>query len=264
MLPEANQPAVAVYTSVFGDFEKVWPPLHPTSSTRYFLISDSKKAVPGWRLVHVDTAKFRSPRLGNRRQKMLFHETLDGVCASVYIDANVRTIAPLDALFAAFLASGADLGMYRHYARASVNDEARACIARDKVESAVAVDEELRFYESLGFPDAEGMWEGSVIFKNHQSPKLPAAMKEWWSLYSRFRTRDQFSLPFVIWKHKLTVFDLDEVKPSREYFFVRLQHSTKGVFNRLARYAQARAPENAGWKVVYGLAKFLNRHANRG
>jgi len=250
----------AVYTSVFGGFEKVWPPLHPAAPTRYVLVSDSPRVVPGWELVKVDPIEFESPRLANRRQKMLFHQDLSGVSVSLYIDANVRPIAPLGPLFAAFIDSGADLGMYRHYARASVKDEARACVARDKVANAETVEEELALYASLGFPDKEGLWEGSVIFKNHQSPRLAKAMNEWWDLYSRFQTRDQFSLPFVIWKHELKIFNLDDVTPGREHFFIRLQHSTSGIANCLARYTQARASESAGWKFIHQLAQgFIRR-----
>ena len=190
---------------------------------------------------------------------MLFHRSLPSTGISVYVDANVRPIESLVPLFEAFSESGADVGMYRHYARASVHEEARACLHRNKIDNPAALKEELKLYDSAGFPDKGGMWEGSVIFKRHDSPGLSAAMEEWWELYSRFDTRDQFSLPFVIWKHGLSVFDLDDHKPGREHYFVRLQHSQAGMKNRLARYLQARAPENAVWRTLQRVARSLAR-----
>jgi hypothetical protein len=260
---EEQKSGLAVYTSVFGRYGRVWPPLHPDPLTRYLLVSDAGEDVPGWELVPVDSRLFDSARLANRCQKMLFHTHLSSVRASVYIDANVRPVAPLGPLFSAFIASGADLGMYRHYARSTVRDESRASVARKKVQDLGALDEEIGFYAAQGFPDSGGMWEGSVIFKNHDSPKVLGAMEEWWALYSRFRTRDQFSLPFVIWKHGLQVFDLDGVTPPREHFFVRLQASSAGLSNRLARYAQARERENATWGQIYRLGKSLGRLGRR-
>jgi len=188
---------------------------------------------------------------------MLYYQRLPSEGLSVYVDANVRPINNLLPLFEAFEESGADLGMYRHYARSSVRDEAQACLFRNKVDNPDAVAEELGFYEDAGFPDTGGMWEGSVIFRRHSSEDLHSAMEEWWNLYSKFQTRDQFSLPFVIWKHGLTVYDLDEHSPGREHYFVRLQHSQAGIKNRLARYLQARAPENSFWSTLQRLARSL-------
>jgi len=246
-----------LYSCVVGDFEHSWSPIRQPPSMRTILISDSDDATSGWSEHHAPVGEYGSSRLANRFHKMLFYRSLAPEGFSVYVDGNVRPIESLAPLLRAFRESGADLGMYRHYARASVHEEAHACLHRNKVDNPAALQEELKLYEDAGFPDSDGMWEGSVIFKRHDSSRLLAAMEEWWELYSRFQTRDQFSLPFVIWKHGLTVFDLDDHKPGREHYFVRLQHSQAGIRDRLARYLQARAPENAVWKNLQKAARSL-------
>jgi hypothetical protein len=190
---------------------------------------------------------------------MLFQESLGGCTSTLYVDANVRPVADLSDLFQIFEASGADLAMYPHYARASVRAEAQACLVRNKVAHPERVPEELAYYEEAGFPDTGGMWEGSVIFKNQRSQLLEAAMREWWELYSRYETRDQFSLPFVIWKHGLSVLNLDDQAFGREHYFARLQHSSNGLGNRLARYLQARALENQLWSAAHKVGRSLKR-----
>lgn len=251
-----------IYTSVFGGYERVWSPLRQDPAAHCVLLTDDIADTPGWEKESGAPKTYDSPRLANRFQKMLYFRTLPHEGVSVYVDANVRPINSLSPLFDAFQASGADLGMYRHYARASVSAEARACLLRNKVDNPAALEEELAFYTDSGFPDSGGMWEGSVIFKKHSSRPLLAAMEEWWELYSRFQTRDQFSLPFVIWKHGLTVFDLDSHSPGREHYFVRLQHSQQGLRNRTARYLQARAPENWLWRTLYLLAQRIAKAQN--
>ncbi len=248
-----------LYSSVFGAFEHPWAPLRQPWNIHTTLISDAEPSPIGWSENNSPSQDFGSPRLNNRHHKMLYYMSLSPEGVSVYIDANVRAINNLLPLFKAFEESDADLGMYRHYARSSVRDEAQACLLRNKVDNPDAVAEELRFYEDAGFPDTGGMWEGSVIFRRHSSEALHSAMEAWWSLYSRFQTRDQFSLPFVIWKHGLTVYDLDEHSPGREHYFVRLQHSQAGIRNRLARYLQARAPESAFWRTLQHVARSLAR-----
>ena len=248
-------PRAHIYTSVFGAFEEPWPPLRQSPSIHTELISDADESPSGWSKKYSPSQDFGSPRLNNRHHKMLHYTSLSPEGVSVYVDANVRPINNLLPLFEAFQESGADIGMYRHYARSSVRDEARACLLRKKVDNPDAVADELKFYEDAGFPDKGGMWEGSVIFRRHSSQALHGAMQEWWDLYSRFQTRDQFSLPFVIWKHGLKVYDLDEHSPGREHYFVRLQHSQAGIRNRLARYLQARAPENLFWSSLQRIAR---------
>ena len=250
---------LAIITSVFGQFEKVWRPIHQPPEIQSILVTDLASGTSHWEKAIPASRLFSTPRLANRFHKMLHFTKLSLEGLSVYLDGNVRPINNLLPLFEAFEESGADIGMYRHYARASVREEAHACLQRKKVDNPEAVAEELRFYADAGFPDTGGMWEGSVIFRRHSSPRLRDAMEDWWDLYSRFQTRDQFSLPFVIWKHGLKVYDLDEHSPGREHYFVRLQHSQAGIRNRLARYLQARAPENFFWSALQHAARSLDR-----
>lgn len=245
------------YTSVFGDYEPIWPPHQPDSAVDYVLVSDTTTPVRGFTHHGVDPSSFETPRLANRFQKMRFHEGLPADHLSVYIDANIRPVASLLPLLESFDTSGADIGLYRHYSRHSVRSEAKACVKRNKVEHPEAVEPELSFYDSEGFPDEDGLWEGSIIVKRHDSTRLDTAMAEWWELYSRFQTRDQFSLPYIIWKHGLQVFDLGGDPVGLPKPFVHLQHAHTTPRHRLARYLQARAPENAFWRNLQRLARSL-------
>jgi hypothetical protein len=253
-----NHPRLTCYTSVFGNFEPVWSPFKPEHGVRFILVTENTGKTKGWSSHYVSLNDFDSVRLANRFQKMKFHESLPVDETSVYIDANIRPIASLHPLQSVFEESGADIGLYRHYSRTSVQSEAKACLRRGKVKDAHAVHRELNFYESEGFPDQGGLWEGSIIFKRHSSAKLRDAMQEWWELYSRFHTRDQFSLPYVIWKHQLAVCDLGEGASGLEKPFVHLQHSHSGPKSALARYLQARAPENWFWKQLHSAARSLD------
>ena len=240
-----------IYSSVFGDFETAWAPLNQPITPRPILITDRLRIDPRWDVRASSVQNLPTPQLANRAQKMLFFSRLPHPGRSVYLDGNVRAITDLTPIFNAFGESGADMALYPHYARSSVRAEAEACLQRNKVRYPDRVGAELDLYSNEGFPDNAGLWEGSVIFKNHQSPKLAAAMSEWWELYSRFENRDQFSLPFIIWKHGLTVLNLDTLSHGREHYFHRIQHSSDGLINRTARYLQARAPESSFWSSLH-------------
>lgn len=239
---------VLCYSSVFGGFERVWPALEMRAEWKYCVISDENLQLRGYQTVVIPAGNFGSPRLANRYQKMLFG-TDDFLGVSIYVDANVRILRDLKPLVDEFVKSGADMGMYRHYARHSVAAEAEACVRRKKVDNPANVELELAHYESAGFKDDRGMWEASVILKNHRSRKLEPAMSEWWSLYSRFQTRDQFSLPFIIWKNEIEVFDMELMGEARDTYFARLPHASVGTFNRLSRWLRARSLEGGFWRL---------------
>lgn len=253
----ATKTPIICYSSEVGNFERVWDPAVTDQYFHYQLASDRHHKCKVWETRRIKTEEFASPRLANRFQKMLYSDSLPRAGFSIYVDANVRIVSSLKPVLEAFERSGADIGLYPHYSHKTLAEEVSMCVRRGKVANPSNALHEIDHYSQSGFPDSGGMWEGSVIFKRHDSSRLLAAMEEWWELYSRFQTRDQFSLPFVIWKHGLTVFDLDDHKPGREHYFVRLQHSQAGIRNHLARYLQARAPENAFWRNLQRLARSL-------
>src|SRR5690606_3608854 len=85
----------------------------------------------------------------------------------------------------------------------SVAAEVETCISAGKNRDSVAARQELAAYVAEGFPDDEGLMEAGVLLKNHRHSHLDAAMDLWWSLFERYQNRDQFSLPYVLWKTKL-------------------------------------------------------------
>ena len=51
---------------------------------------------------------------------------------------------------------------------------------------------------------------GSTAFIYRNTPKVQSALEDWWALQSRYFTCDQIQLPYVLWKHGLSVSVLDE------------------------------------------------------
>lgn len=98
------------------------------------------------------------------------------------------------------MSSGSCLGLFRHPLRSSVREEAQSCLATGKIKDADALDRELSLYREQGFLDDMGLVECTIHFKNHRHAGLADAMELWWSLFERFDTRDQVSLPYVLWR----------------------------------------------------------------
>jgi hypothetical protein len=170
----------------------------------YVLVTDDPEMrVPGWHTHVIDNDQYKSTRAANRYFKMLPHRAFPEFDYSLYIDGNIRLLSDVKPVFDEFIASKACLGLFPHPLRNSVKEEVEACLQAGKVVDNDNLQRELAHYRQERFPDNVGLIEASVILKNHRHPGLDRAMEAWWHMFERFETRDQFSLPFVLWKTKV-------------------------------------------------------------
>ena len=194
-----------IFTAVFENYDKVFPALHNVRGVDCVLFTDSPSLrVAGWRTLPVDIRAFASGKAANNHYRALAHWYLSDYDTSLYIDGNVRVIRPTLKLFSEFEASGADLGIFPHPERNTVSEEIAACAVLGLAEEDVMRAE----YEANaddGFGDDFGLFDCSIDFKNHTSPRLHAAMEHWDRLFQHYKTRNQLSLPYIIWKYGLIV-----------------------------------------------------------
>lgn len=189
-----------VYTAVFGGYDRVFPPLHPEPGIDYVIVTDDAAlTVPGWRTHVIAPGAQGVAKTANLQFKALMHRELPGYDASLYIDGNIRLIGRTSEVFTRFLAGGAALGVYRHPLRDTVAAEVEACIAAGKADP-VKLRAELAAYQADGFLDDQGLIEATILLKNHRAPALDPAMGLWRDLFQTYQTRDQISLPVVVWK----------------------------------------------------------------
>ncbi|WP_456375030.1 glycosyltransferase domain-containing protein [Thiolapillus sp.] len=190
-----------VYTCVFGGYDLIFPPAVVEAEIDYIIITDDPQLqVRGWRSKTVSTTEFANPQLANRYYKMLGHREFPGYDCSLYVDGNIRLLGKTSKLLRAFCSSGAVLGLFQHPHRKNIREESLACVTQGKIVRENNLHRELEYYAKDGFSDQGELVEAGVLLKNHLDPKLDEAMSLWWELYSRFATRDQISLPYVLWK----------------------------------------------------------------
>jgi hypothetical protein len=190
-----------VYTCVFGGYDLVLPPVHVERTIDYLIVTeDPKLRVRGWRTLVVSTERFDSLPLANRYYKMLGYREFPGYDCSLYLDGNIRLLGKTSDLLNTFCSDGAGLGVFRHPLRNNIQEESRACVASGKIAEGGSLETELGFYEREGFKADEQLFEAGILLRNHANPDLDETMSLWWKQYSRFRSRDQISLPYALWK----------------------------------------------------------------
>ena len=199
-----------VYTCVFGGYDRIFPPVARDPRVDYVVVTDRPTpAIRGWETRHADPGEIGNPRLANRYFKILGHQVFSDYDASIYVDGNIRLLYSPRELLERFCRKDVALGLFRHPQRSSVADEVTECVRRKQVRDASTAIAELQNYRAEGFDDSLGLMEAGVILRNHRHPELDRAMRDWWRLFEKYQSRDQFSLPFVLWKNNVphTIFE---------------------------------------------------------
>jgi Protein of unknown function (DUF616) len=190
-----------VYTCVFNRYDRVYPPVIVERDVDYVIVTeDASMKTEGWRLHLVDASGFSSPKAANLYHRALIHRVLPGYDLALYIDGNIRLIGNTSRLWDEFSTADHALRLFHHPLRKSVKEEAKVCISNQKISIPSKVAIELNEYEEAGFMDDQGLVETTIMLRNHRHPDLDAAMELWWQLFQRHQTRDQLSLPYVLWK----------------------------------------------------------------
>lgn len=92
----------------------------------------------------------------------------------------------------------ADLLLFKHPDRKCVYSEIQAC-AGWGLDDPQTLQRQHQFYKTVGMPDNWGLFEMSTfIRKNTFAVKQFDLM--WWEQICKFSSRDQISLPFVLWR----------------------------------------------------------------
>ncbi|WP_027715119.1 glycosyltransferase domain-containing protein [Desulfuromonas sp. TF] len=246
-----------VYTCVFGEYDWIFPPILREAGLDYVVVTDDTGlAVTGWRTLVVDVECFRGAKAANLHHRSLIHRILSGYDYSLYVDGNIRLLGRISKFLEDFSDSGAAMGLYRHPIRSSVREEAETCLKSGKVAEPDRLEAELAYYRSDGFPDDMGLVETGIILKNHRHPDLDRAMALWWQLFEQFGTRDQITLPYVLWKTGVScMYHADSFRGPNPYFGLYTHRGDQRA-PRFYGYVEGRAYDSLCYAAILRAWRF--------
>lgn len=194
---------IAVYCCITGKYDNVIEPLIREKNIDYIMFTD--QIVPKdsiWEKVDItelpEYEQLSSVEL-NRRIKMIPYDYLKEYDYTVYVDGNIQVVYGIRKIIEDM--NGAPLGIHYHPTRDCIYDEGVSVVHYNKANPA-DVWQQLKQYEKEGFPAHYGMTENSIIVRKCNDLCTEKLMREWWNEYVKFPTRDQFTLPYLMWKLK--------------------------------------------------------------
>ncbi len=220
---------IAVYTGIFGGYDKICRPKVQPPNIDYYFISDEYPAQPQpfqWiNAREVIPSDITSPIKRNRYIKMHAHKLFPQYQYSVYIDGNITLTADVSGFIhhnkagiSTFMLPWRDCVYYE--ALATVNDRR---VAFDDV------CRQMDRYLEEGMPMHYGLPEMPVIAMEHGKPECMKVMETWWQEFVSGAQRDQLSFMYAMWKNGLGLADMTSLgKDVRQSSYLyKTEHPSK-------------------------------------
>lgn len=153
----------------------------------------------------------------NRMVKILIPDELfDNYEYSVYVDCK----RPKRVDFGAFLKSlkpGSDFMTREHKMRDCVYYEGEYVANKERTHPVLKaeIEKQLVFYKKMKYPAHNGLYNNSILFRRH-TEKMKEFSLLWWKQIEKYSYRDQVSLPYVAWKHKVKISTYTRVGRKKE------------------------------------------------
>lgn len=190
---------IAVYTSVYGKYDKIYEPLYKDQNCDYYIYTDqniNQNSI--WKKVNFDLfpENVNTNFLKNRYIKMLPQKFFPNYEYSVYIDGNLQITSEISLYFRNFSAI-TGIAMHKHPSNTGIYEEIMYNCRLGKITETEATLLKKRYKENK-MPDNFGMYECNVICRKHHDERCKEIMERWWTEIIDGVKRDQLYFTYVI------------------------------------------------------------------
>lgn len=205
----AEHERIAVYTGVFGNYDRYYAPLCYPDKVDYYMISDEVPLelppqvswIDGRRVI---PQELHSPILRNRYVKMHAHEIFSRYRYSAYADGNIVISGDMTNYL---LQSNTGISAFMHPAVDCIFYEALWVTNSGRVD----VDEvcaQMQRYRDEGMKLHFGTPEMCLMVRDHENALGTKIMETWWREFCTGAQRDQLSFSYALWKNGASIDDI--------------------------------------------------------
>lgn len=195
---------IAIYTAIFGNYDKVHEPLIQPKNIDYYIITDQE--IPPnslWKpIIPHDNIKSLSSGEKNRYVKMHPDEYFPGYKYSIYVDGSISIVSDMTPLI--YKISKVGIAVHRHSQRECVYDELIVTELFHKITSREKKNYE-KYLKNINMPKKYGLCECGVIAREHEKDECKRIMTMWWEMFKNNIKRDQINLPVVLFLNNISV-----------------------------------------------------------
>lgn len=201
---------IAVYTSVFGNYDSIYEPLFVADNCDFHIITDREiSASSVWKKVNTnifeDLIRDMSNIEKNRFFKINPHLIFSDYELSIYIDGNVQVISDLTEFIYKIGKSG--IALHKHRERDCVYEEAREVLLLNR-DSNSNILEHIQHIANTRMPKQNGLFECNIIVREHNNDICKTIMNRWWKEFREHSNRDQISFAHSLYLSNIDFSDI--------------------------------------------------------
>lgn len=187
---------IAIYTSIFGNYDRLRKPRVINPNIDYFCFTDNDLKCKPWKIIKVKP-QTKNLRLENRRYKILANKFLNEYDYLLYLDGNFIIKDDLSKYFEDWLKKS-DIAFIKHPKRNCIYEEFEALLKLGIVDNEKLINQRER-YKKNGHPKNYGLASGGIILRRNNS-KITEFNEMWWNEVIKYTERDQVSLMYCLYK----------------------------------------------------------------
>lgn len=191
---------IAIVTSLCGNIDKLHTPKTYFPNADYFAFTDQLSNNVFWKQMPI--YKFsQDEKYANRRNaklyKILPELFIPDYDYYIYYDPSHEVIKDPEWIINEYMKDN-DIAVFKHNERDCIYDEAVKLIEW-KYDHAILIDDWYKHLKRISYPSNNGLYELPAFIKNNSAEMLEMSLM-WWEIICKYSSRDQLSLPYVLWK----------------------------------------------------------------
>ena len=213
---------MVIYSANFGDKDKLKTPLVDSSwnkHLKFVYFTDQDFADPVWD-IRISNPSGDARRIA-RWYKLHSHKLFPGE-ETIWVDGNILIVNDPTQFSSIYN----HMMVQEHPYRYDLYEEAEFCGRKKKGEKE-DIARQIKFYEEQGHPQLFGLCTSRVLFRKPTN-KVELLNTMWWEEIEKFSSRDQISLPYILWKHNIPFKTVDE-EELKVFFYKRGGHKIRGT-----------------------------------
>lgn len=205
-------PKIAIYTCISGGYDNLSEPVYRNEYMDFFVVTEAdipQKSM--WKKIDlnsIDTIRNLDRIRQARYIKLHPHELFPEYEYSLWVDGNVCIMADVMPMLLAMISSGKNFGCHLHPHRNKLKTEAKAISSLKRTVENDKMIQQVSDYYRAGYTDECNIFETTILLRKHNDKEVRKLMSDWWYQIKKYTTRDQLSLPYVLWLNKLSISDM--------------------------------------------------------
>lgn len=181
-----------VYTSIFGNYDRLNDPIVYSSDIDYICFTDNEKIDSNIWDIRA-SSKYRDNNRSSKRFKLGPHVFLKDYEYSLWIDGSMtlKVVPDIEGML-----DGKTIALKKHPMRDCIYAEGIQCVS-EGLNWENKIGNQLKTYSEQGYPENAGLYECNLIPRKHNDKELAELNETWWYHVCIHSTRDQISFPVV-------------------------------------------------------------------